>query len=274
MSPHKYSVTFACYNALVYTQACVNSLIETGMPLERLVIVDNASRDGTREYLETIPMVKTISNSENMGCGVAWNQGATALQSEWTIIMNNDVLVSPHWIEQLIDTAEALNLKIISPALIEGVLDYDFKEFVKTASVNMKNVHRMGERHAVCMAVHQSVWESTGYFEPKPELLGFEDTLFFNEARKAGIPMGMTGAAWLHHFGSITQSLMKAERGLKEKEALGYRYNYRLLNQSWLTRKLSKWLLVRQRKAWCKDEVKRFGMSIHGLRKNGCFEWI
>jgi hypothetical protein len=55
---------------------------------------------------------------------------------------------------------------------------------------------------------------------------------------------------------------------------LGYRYNYRLLNQSWLERKLAKLERNRQNKAWCKAEVAQYGQSIHGLRKNGSFEWI
>lgn len=97
--------------------------------------------------------------------------------------------------------------------------------------------------------------------------------MFFHECAKAGIPVGMTGASWLHHFGSITQTAMKQERGLSEKDGLAYRYNYRLLQQSWLERKLKKMQRIRQKNAWCTDEVSRFGMSMHGLRKNGEFIW-
>ena len=77
----------------------------------------------------TLPLGGRTFNQRNLGCSAAWNQGALALQSEWSIIMNNDVLVSHHWIESLIQTAERLNLKVISPALIEGSLDYDFDFF-------------------------------------------------------------------------------------------------------------------------------------------------
>ena len=105
---------------------CVESMVKHGTPLDRLVVVDNCSTDNTREYLSGLPLGGRIFNSENLGCGTAWNQGALALQSEWSIIMNNDVLVSPMWIENLIQAAESQNLKVISPALIEGPIDYDF----------------------------------------------------------------------------------------------------------------------------------------------------
>jgi GT2 family glycosyltransferase len=274
MNKNKYSLTFACYNSVEYTKLCIDSMVKNGTPLDRLIAVDNGSTDETRDYLATLPLGGKIYNRANLGCGVAWNQGALVHQAEWTIVMNNDVLVSPSWIENLINTAEAIGAKIISPALIEGPLDYDFDLFEKDASKRMKNIHRIGARHAVCLAVHQSVWMEIGYFQPVPKLLGYEDTLFFNEARKASIKTAMTGASWLHHFGSITQTAMKLERGLKESDNLPYRYNYRLLNQTWLERKLIKANKKKKEKLWRSAEVEGHGMSIHGIRENNAFRWI
>jgi hypothetical protein len=113
-----------------------------------------------------------------------------------------------------------------------------------------------------------------GYFQPVPKLLGYEDTLFFNEARKANLKTAMTGASWLHHYGSITQSAMKLERGLKESDNLPYRYNYRLLNQTWLERKLIKASRKKREKAWRNAEFQEYGMSIHGIRTNKTTTWI
>ncbi len=274
MNKDKYSLTFACYNSVEYTKLCVDSMIAHGTPLDRLVVIDNGSKDETRDYLSTLPLGGRIFNSQNLGCGVAWNQGALHLQSEWTIVMNNDVLVSPNWIENLIGTAENHNLKIVSPALIEGELDYDFASFEKEAQAKMKNTHRIGARHAVCLAIHESVWMDIGYFQPVPKLLGYEDTMFFHEAKKANLRMAMTGGSWLHHYGSITQTAMKVERGLKENQNLPYRYNYRLLNQSWLERKMTKIKRKRQERIWRDEEVEKFGISMHGIRENGGFKWL
>lgn len=177
MSPNRYALTFACYNSVEYTQLCIESMLRHGTPLDRLVVVDNGSTDTTREYLATLPLGGRIFNHANLGCGVAWNQGALALQAEWTIVMNNDVLVSPDWIEHLIGAAESQHLRVISPALIEGSLDYDFESFAPSTADKMKHVHRLGARHAVCLAIHQSVWLEVGYFQPVPKLLGYEDTL-------------------------------------------------------------------------------------------------
>lgn len=273
MNSQKYAITFACYNQVEYTKKCIESMIKHGLDLSRLVVVDNASTDSTRSYLETLPLGGLILNQSNLGCGVAWNQGALALQAEWTIIMNNDVIVSKNWIESLIETAEKNNLKVISPSLIEGELDYDFDDFSAKASLKMQNAMRLDGRHAVCLAVHQSVWLEVGYFQPIPKLLGYEDTMFFNELAKANIATAITGASWLHHYGSITQSAMKQERGLSQKDSLGYRYNYRLLKQSWLTRKYNKIKKNRQSKTWLNKELNEYGMSMHGARVQDNFAW-
>jgi len=274
MNKNKYSLTFACYNSVEYTKLCIDSMVKHGTPLDRLIVVDNGSTDTTREYLQTLSLGGRVFNSQNLGCGVAWNQGALALQSEWSIIMNNDVLVSPNWVESLIGTAEHLGLKVISPALIEGNLDYDFEKFEKNAQLKMEKAHRIGGKHAVCLAIHESVWMDVGYFQPVPKLLGYEDTLFFNELQKSDIQTAMTGSSWLHHYGSITQTAMKQERGLKQNDGLANRYNYKLLNQSWVERKLKKAQRKNQEKAWRNAEVNQYGMSIHGLREDGEFKWI
>lgn len=273
MSASSYAVTFACYNQVSYTRQCVDSLLKHGFDLGRLVVVDNASQDETRDYLETLPLGGRIYNSSNLGCGVAWNQGALALQAEWTVVMNNDVVVSAGWLDGLIDGARARGLKLVSPALVEGQLDYDFEAFSTDAAARMRDVARPGARHAVCMAVHRSVWEEVGYFRATPKLWGYEDTVFFDEIRKASIPTAILGSSWLHHFGSITLSAIKQERGLTQKEGLSARNSYKLLGQSILERKWNKIKRLRQGGQWCQQELSQFGMSLHGQREDGRFSW-
>ena len=275
MNPDRYAITFACYNQVEYTRQCVDSLLRHGVDPSRLVIVDNASQDDTRAYLDTLPLAPAgrIYNRTNFGCGVAWNQGVTALQAEWTVVMNNDVIVSAGWLDNLIATAERKGLKIISPSLIEGPLDYDFDDFAANASAKMADTVRLGARHAVCMAIHESVWRDVGLFRATPKLLGYEDTIFFHEAEQVGVPCGMAGSSWLHHFGSITVTAMKQERGLAGKQGLGGRRNYRLLQQSWLERKLAKLARVRQGERWREEELAKFGFTMHGERADKAFVW-
>jgi GT2 family glycosyltransferase len=273
MDKHSYAITFACYGQLDYTRMCIESMARHGTPLDRVVVVDNASRDDTRGYLETLSLGGRVYNRENLGCGVAWNQGALALQAEWTIVMNNDVVVSNGWVERLIAAAQAHGLRVASPSLVEGRLDYDFDTLAREAGGKMRDAVRVGWCHAVCMAIHRSVWQEVGYFQPVPKLLGYEDTLFFNELEAAGMQFGATGASWLHHFGSITQTAMKVERGLDQGDGLGSRHNYKLLRKNWLERKLDKFQRNRRLRSWQDEERAAYGMTMLGYRDEGRIQW-
>ena len=187
--------------------------------------------------------------------------------------MNNDVLVSAHWLESLIASATALDVQAVSPALVEGRLDYDFEGFSADASQRMREVARVGARHAVCLCVHRSVWEQVGFFQATPTLWGYEDTLFFHALEKAGIRTAIVGSSWLHHYGSITISAMKQERGLSSKQGLSARDSYRLLGKSTVRRKWDKLLRQRQDRRWREQELARYDMTLHGERRDGRFVW-
>jgi len=268
-----YAITFACFNSVSYTKLLVDSLIKTGTPLERLIVVDNGSSDETRDYLLTLPLGGRIYNNANQACGVAWNQGILHLQAEWSIVMNNDLIVSPLWIENMIQVAVDNRLSVISPALIEGELDYDFDSFSVEASEKMKKVFRYQTQHAVCVCIHRSVFQEIGYFRANPKLLGFEDAIFFNDLSKSHFKSAINGQVWLHHFGSITQKDMKKRLGKSEVENLVTVNDKQLLHQSWMERKIKKFKQVKQLAAWRRDEFDQHGITLHGERINHAFFW-
>jgi GT2 family glycosyltransferase len=268
-----YSITFACYNQVDYTKQCVESLERHGFDLGRVAVVDNASSDGTAQYLASKPFGARISNKSNLGCGVAWNEGVLAFQSEWTVVMNNDVVVTANWLDALVDAAKRLDAGVVCPALVEGPLDYDLDAWAADAASRMRDAARIGAHHGVCMCVHRSVWEKAGYFAATPSLWGYEDTFFFHHIERAGIRTAVVGSSWLHHYGSITVSAMKRERGLSGRQGLGARDNYKMLGKSTLRRKWDKFQRLRQQARWRGDEMARYGMTLHGERKDGSFAW-
>jgi GT2 family glycosyltransferase len=233
-----YSVTFACLNQLAYTKQFVDSLIQSGTDPKRIVAVNNASQDDTFQYLSTLGLGGLINNKTNLGCGTAWNQGVLAMQSDWTIVMNNDVLVPPNFAVDLIQGAESKGLLAASPAMIEApTVTYDLAEQSNRLATVFDGYHRKDFMHGVCMLVHASVWGEIGYFRAKPRLLGYEDSLFFRDLEENGIPRGTLSNTWIHHFGSVTQQGLKRERKLPSKAALGDRGDHELHRDSWLGRK-------------------------------------
>ena len=275
MKKMDYAITFACFNQIEYTKQFVDSLIRTGIDMQRVCAVDNGSTDGTRDYLQTLGLGQVILNKHNLGCGTAWNQGALALQAEWTVVMNNDVICPEGWLENLISAAEKHQLDVASPALVEGPLSYDFADFSHKAMQAMQDSVRRQEAHGVCMLVHTSVWQKSGYFYSIPRLLGFEDFLFFNDIRKAGLRYGTVGASWLHHFGSITQKAVALETNTAGRNLGDQLLMKQLLGQNWLLRKWNKFRRKQATKHYRQAEISRYNMTLRGeSNSEGEIRWL
>lgn len=240
--------------------------------MSRVVAVDNGSTDGTRDWLQEQGLGRVILNRANYGCGVAWNQGVQALQSDWTVVMNNDVVCGHGWLEGLIDAASQRQLSVACPSMIEGPLDYDFGAFVKEHADSTRQMVRPGSHHGVCMLIHDRVWTASGFFHSIPRLLGFEDRLFFELCRHHGFEHAVVGGSWIHHFGSVTQKAMATQAPRRE---LGDRDLMRRLELSnWIARKIHRRALRRNESANRQAELATAGVSLHGVREDGRFRWL
>lgn len=269
-----YTITFACYNQLDYTKQFIASLDREEVDFSRIVVVDNGSTDGTREWLQTQGFGQVILNNRNLGCGAAWNQGALAIQSKWTVVMNNDVVCAKGWLKNLLSSAEQHNLQIASPAMVEGTLDYDLEAWASEATAKMQSYCRMGAPHAVCMAIREDVWDEIGYFMPVPKLLGYEDGIFFQRAREAQLNTATVGSSWLHHYGMTTQKALKLEKKMQERDSLGNRSLMKMyMAQGWLQRKIGKRLQRQLLREAREDELSRFGMTVHLINNGNVNTW-
>lgn len=99
----KTSIIVLTYNNLEYTKSCIESIYTyTEEGTYELIVVDNASTDGTREYLLKYPHIKTILNEENVGFPKGCNQGiALANQENDILLLNNDTVVTKNWLTNL-----------------------------------------------------------------------------------------------------------------------------------------------------------------------------
>ncbi len=274
--PSNYTITFACYNQLDYTQQFIASLDRTEVDFSRIVAVDNGSTDGTREWLQNQGFGQVILNNRNLGCGAAWNQGALAIQSKWTVVMNNDVVCAKGWLKNLLASAEQHQLQVASPAMVEGELNYDLEAWSQDASRKMHGYCRKGAPHAVCMAIREDVWDEIGYFMPVPKLLGYEDGIFFQRALENNIKTGTVGDAWLHHYGMTTQKALKLEKKMNERDSLGNRSLMKMyMALGWWQRKMLK---TKKRKLLAdarKFELQMFDRTIHVLNhESNKNQWV
>lgn len=209
MTPATVSIVIPLYNQLKYTKLCLESLQSTLTKLPEIILVDNASTDGTANYLKTLTKVKVISNAENLGFAGGCNTGINAAKGEWVVVLNNDVIISPGWLTGMLEAADYWKLQIVTPAIREGEFDYDIVAHAHELTSRMQRVIRKGQANGICFMAHRSVFDTIGIFDEKFLIGQYEDKDFFLRATRAGFALGTVGSAFLHHFGSATQKAMK-----------------------------------------------------------------
>lgn len=96
----KSTIVIPNFNGMKYIENCMKS-IYTNIPCD-VVIVDNASTDGSREWIsQNCAEHKLIYNDENKGFCGAVNQGILASETEYVILLNNDTEVDDNFVAEL-----------------------------------------------------------------------------------------------------------------------------------------------------------------------------
>jgi GT2 family glycosyltransferase len=98
------SVVLVVHDRLALTQACVESLERSSVAFE-LCVVDNASSDGTVDYLDALARHRPLRyrrNDDNVGLIRALNHGAELATGELLCFLHNDTeMRDPRWLERL-----------------------------------------------------------------------------------------------------------------------------------------------------------------------------
>ncbi|MEI6206733.1 MAG: glycosyltransferase family 2 protein [Desulfuromonadales bacterium] len=240
VQPDRISIVIPLYNQLAYTRICLESLRATVPAETGIILIDNASSDGTSGYLSTLAGVSVISNQENLGFAGACNQGIRAATGEWIVVMNNDVILSAGWLAGLLEATGRWELDMVSPAIREGENNYDIENHAHELTGRMRGVIRRGKANGICFMAHRRVFDTIGLFDENFRIGQYEDKDLFLRAVLAGFRLGTVGSAFLHHFGSVTQNSIKSARVVKP---------YALENKAYFIRK---WKLP-----WWKRAIRR-----------------
>src|SRR5687767_1926516 len=105
--PPLVSVTIVTYDSAPYIERCLQSLFAQHYRDLEIIVVDNASTDGTREMLANYSgRVTVIQNASNSGFAAAQNQAIAAAAGEWILTLNPDTWLTPGFIAHLIDAGE------------------------------------------------------------------------------------------------------------------------------------------------------------------------
>lgn len=187
-----------------------------GAGAAEVVVVDNASSDGTGELLAGTPEVRVITNSRNLGFAAAVNQGIRVSRGGWVLILNNDTAVTPGWLDSLLEAAQATSIGLAGPVtnfaspnqMAPGAAYEDRAGMLEFAAAvrrdNARAVRPVVAISGVCLLVKREVIQQIGGFDPRFGLGYFEDVDFGLRARLAGYESVVVQGVYIHHEGSQT----------------------------------------------------------------------
>jgi len=102
------SVTIVTYNSGRFIKRCLESVLAQKYPNKEVIVVDNASTDGTVDILEQFEgRCRIVYNDENIGFAAAQNQAIALSGGDWVLTLNPDVLLLPNFVQALVETGQS-----------------------------------------------------------------------------------------------------------------------------------------------------------------------
>jgi GT2 family glycosyltransferase len=100
----KVSVVIINFNGRKYLEQFIPSVLASTYPGMELIVADNASTDDSLKFLRThYPAVRIIELKRNHGYAGGYNEALKEVKSEYYVLLNSDVEVTPGWIEPIIE---------------------------------------------------------------------------------------------------------------------------------------------------------------------------
>ena len=103
----KVTIIIPNYNGCHFMEPCLASLKKQTFKDYGILVVDNASTDGSVEFVkENYPEIEVIALKENYGFSKAVNIGIRRSRTPYVILLNNDTTADPHYLEEMVKAIE------------------------------------------------------------------------------------------------------------------------------------------------------------------------
>lgn len=213
------SIIILSYNTLDLLQMCIESIRGFTAPdTYEIIVIDNASKDGSVEWLRKQNDIRCIYNNENLGFPKGCNQGMAIAEGTEILLLNSDVIVTPRWLEQLkralcsdekvgavgCVTSKCSNLQQIEVPYDKKNVNVD--ELIEFAEkFNHSNPEKWLPHFKLvgfCMMFRTSLYKEIGGLDEVFSPGNYEDDDYSIRIRLAGYKILLCADTFIHHFGS------------------------------------------------------------------------
>ena len=215
----KVTIVIPNYNGNHFMEPCLSSLSKQTYKNFHILVVDNASSDGSIEYMEeNYPDIELIKLQKNYGFSKAVNIGIQHSRTPYVILLNNDTTVDTRYVEEMVKAIEkspkifSVSSKMIQmyhPELIDSAGDlYTLLGWgvCRGCGRPVSNYTKYDEIFTACAGAaiyRRSVFDEIGYFDEN-HFAYLEDIDIGYRARIYGYYNMYCPTALVYHVGSGT----------------------------------------------------------------------
>jgi FkbM family methyltransferase len=210
------SIVILTHNQLVFTRECLESIRANTPQPHEVIVVDNASTDGTVDCLESLPHIKLIRNAENRGFPAACNQGIRVAAGRQILLLNNDTVVPPGWLERMLKRLHSdPRIGLVGPCSnhVSGEqqvpVSYDDRPGLEAFATEWTRNHDGQSQDTdrlvgFCLLIRREVIDRVGLLDERFGIGCYEDDDYCLRALQAGYRAVIAGDAFVHHYGGQT----------------------------------------------------------------------
>ena len=212
------SIVIPNYNGNKYLKECLDSVYAQSFKDFEVIIIDNASIDGSYEWVQEYRDIQFKRLDQNYGFSRAVNEGIYLAQGEYVLLLNNDTIMESDFLKEILKEMEshpkafAVCSKMIqyhNPDLIDDAGDeYTLMGWTRKRGDNesVARYTKSKEVFSACAGAalyRKSVFKEIGYFDEN-FFAYMEDVDISYRARIYGYENRYCAAAKIHHIGSAT----------------------------------------------------------------------
>jgi len=214
MINNRVSIIIVNYNGKPHLEKCLESLSKIKYQNLEIIIIDNHSTDGSLEFIQTkYPHIKTIKLDANYGFAEPNNIGAKDAMGEYLLFLNNDTIVTPNFVEELVNVMnQDPQIAISQSMLLKPDGDVDSSgDFIDTLgrAYSSKNkstsVQYILSARGASMMVKKDIFFKLGGFD-KNFFASFEDVDIGWRAWLCGYKVVLVPNSIVYHIGRQTIS--------------------------------------------------------------------
>lgn len=116
------SIIIVNYNAGSFLPKCIQSILFQAYPFVEIIIIDNASQDGSIALIAPDEKIRIIQNQTNAGFARAQNQGMKLARGQYLMPLNFDILLTPDFLAEMVAAIEVSDrIGTVSPKFLRMV---------------------------------------------------------------------------------------------------------------------------------------------------------